>query len=150
MSIADILAEGMGHIDPTKVKSRQLELLDKVNLAKNSLERYPHQFSGGQRQRICIARALAFEPEILICDEPTSALDVSVQAQILNLLKEIQIQTGLAYLFITHNMAVVSYFADDIIVMNKGEIIEAGEVSQVLASPQNLYTQKLLNSVLDI
>ncbi len=126
MTIADILAEGMQaqRMRRTVIRARQLELLDQVNLSKNSLTRYPHQFSGGQRQRICIARALATNPDVLVCDEPTSALDISVQAQILNLLKSLQHELGLSYLFITHNMDVVSYMADDVLVMCHGVVVE--------------------------
>ena len=117
MTVDEILSEGMQAqgMKSSVIRSRQNDLLDQVNLPRNSLSRYPHQFSGGQRQRICIARALATEPELLICDEPTSALDMSVQAQIINLLKSLQQEFGLTYLFITHNMAVVSYIADDVL-----------------------------------
>lgn len=147
MSIADILAEGMQAqgMRQSVMKARQLQLLDKVGLASNGLTRFPHQFSGGQRQRICIARALATDPEILVCDEPTSALDISVQAQILNLLKSLQVELGLTYLFVTHNMNVVSYIADDVIVMCDGEIVEKGSCEQVLTQPQHDYTKILLS-----
>ena len=125
MTVDDILAEGMQAqgMRRSLIRTKQLELLDQVNLPKNSLNRYPHQFSGGQRQRICIARALATSPEILVCDEPTSALDVSVQAQILNLLKSLQNELGLSYLFITHNMDVVSYMADEVLKMHLGRVV---------------------------
>ena len=150
MTVDEILAEGMQaqRMRSAKIRLRQYELLDQVNLPRNSLHRYPHQFSGGQRQRICIARALATEPELLICDEPTSALDMSVQAQILNLLKSLQNEFGLSYLFITHNMGVVSYIADDVLVMCDGKAIERGSCEQILKNPQHVYTQKLLDSVL--
>jgi len=152
MTIGEILAEGMKaqHMSKQVIQKRQKTILEQVHLPQNSLMRYPHQFSGGQRQRICIARALATDPEVLICDEPTSALDVSVQAQILNLLKQLQQETGLSYLFITHNMGVVSYIADDVLVMKEGQIIESGECGEVLQKPQQPYTRKLLSAVLDV
>ncbi len=148
MTIADILAEGMLAQGMRKsiIRARQIQLLDHVNLSINSLNRYPHQFSGGQRQRICIARALATDPDILVCDEPTSALDISVQAQILNLLKSLQHELGLSYLFITHNMSVVSYMADDVLVMRNGKAIETGTCEAVLSAPKMEYTKVLLNS----
>ncbi|STX52214.1 ABC dipeptide/oligopeptide/nickel transport, ATPase component [Legionella busanensis] len=150
LTVNEILAEGMvaQGLKSDAIKRRQLQLLDYVNLPQTSLERYPHQFSGGQRQRICIARALAIEPEVLVCDEPTSALDVSVQAQLLNLLKRLQAELGIAYLFITHNMGVVSYFADDLMVMKAGKIIEQGPCEEVFAKPKHDYTRQLLDSVL--
>jgi peptide/nickel transport system ATP-binding protein len=152
MTVAEILAEGMhaqGFPSPL-IQKKQQTLLEQVNLPQSSLSRYPHQFSGGQRQRICIARALATEPELLICDEPTSALDVSVQAQIINLLKELQQESGLSYLFITHNMALVSYIADEVLVMYQGRAVEFGSCEQILEHPQHPYTQQLLASVLTI
>jgi ABC-type glutathione transport system ATPase component len=152
MTVGEIIAEGM-HAQGMKtaqINARQKQLIDQVNLPKNSLHRYPHQFSGGQRQRICIARALATEPDILICDEPTSALDVSVQAQILNLLKELQQEMGISYLFITHNMGVVSYIADEVLVMKDGQAVEFGSCEAILKQPQQLYTQQLLQAVLEV
>lgn len=152
MTVGDILAEGMRAqgMKRAVISAKQNQLLEKVNLPKTSLDRYPHQFSGGQRQRICIARALATTPDILICDEPTSALDVSVQAQILNLLKELQYEMGISYLFITHNMGVVSYIADDVLVMKEGKAVDFGTVKQIFTQPQHAYTKQLLGAVLDI
>jgi ABC-type oligopeptide transport system ATPase subunit len=152
MTVDEILAEGLQAqgLNAAKIRARQYELLDHVNLAKNSLQRYPHQFSGGQRQRICIARALATEPELLICDEPTSALDMSVQAQILNLLKSLQQQFNLSYVFITHNMAVVSYIADDVLVMKQGKAVEIARCEELFKNPKQPYTKQLLGSVLII
>lgn len=122
-------------------------LLVKVGLDPSAMHRYPHEFSGGQRQRIGIARALAVQPKFLICDEPVSALDVSVQAQILNLLKDLQDEFKLTYLFIAHDLAVVRHMSDDIIVMYRGKIVERGPADRVCESPQHDYTKKLLNSV---
>jgi peptide/nickel transport system ATP-binding protein len=122
-------------------------LLEHVGLSAAMRDRYPHEFSGGQRQRICIARALALEPRLIVCDEPTSALDVSVQAQILNLMQKLQAEFGIAYLFITHNIAVVSYLADEVAVMYLGRIVERGTVEEVLQSPCHPYTQALLSAV---
>lgn len=122
-------------------------LLKKVDLPEDSLFRYPHEFSGGQRQRIGIARALAVQPKFLICDEPVSALDVSVQAQILNLLKDLQAEFNLTYLFIAHDPAVVRHMSDDIIVMNRGKIVEYGTADDVCERPQHDYTRKLLDSI---
>jgi peptide/nickel transport system ATP-binding protein len=151
MRVGEILDEGMQALRPEwsaeQRQARMTQLVERVGLRPESVQRYPHEFSGGQRQRIAIARALAVEPELIICDEPTSALDVSVQAQILNLLTELQRELNVAFLFITHNFGVVEYFADDIAVMNKGKIVEGGPATQVLAAPQDAYTKRLLNAV---
>ena len=118
-----------------------------MELPRDAARKLPHEFSGGQRQRIAIARALAVSPKVLICDEPTSALDVSVQAQTVNLLKRLQAATKTAYLFITHNFAVVEYFADRVAVMKAGSILETGVTETVLSHPENDYTRTLLNAV---
>jgi peptide/nickel transport system ATP-binding protein len=122
-------------------------LLEQVGISEQAMGRYPHEFSGGQRQRICIARALAVEPRLIVCDEPTSALDVSVQAQILNLLKQLQQDLGLTYLFITHDISVVSYLAHEVAVMYLGRIVERGTTEQILAEPKHPYTRALLSAV---
>lgn len=150
MTIKQIMAEGL--LSFTKLKGDALEqkisqLLLQVGLESDVMDRYPHEFSGGQRQRICIARALAVEPEFIVCDEPTSALDVSVQAQILNLLKQLQRSTQIAYLFITHNLSVVSWLADKVAVMYLGRIVEYGTVEQILNHAKHPYTQALLKAV---
>ena len=151
MLVGDIVEEGMlaQGIGKTRAarRSRVEELFDRVGLSALHVQRYPHEFSGGQRQRICIARALAVDPKLVICDEPTSALDVSVQAQILNLLKQLQNELGLSYLFITHNLAVVSYLADRVAVMYLGRIVEEGPVADVLERPLHPYTESLLSAV---
>ncbi len=151
MSVGDIIEEGMvaQRIGGSAAQRRQrvLELLDQVGLRAEHVRRYPHEFSGGQRQRICIARALAVDPKLIVCDEPTSALDVSVQAQILNLLRDLQHNLGLAYLFITHNISVVSYLAERVAVMYLGRIVEEGAVAEVLDRPRHPYTQALLSAV---
>jgi peptide/nickel transport system ATP-binding protein len=127
-------------------KQRVIELMSLTGLEQSWFDRFPHQLSGGQRQRVVIARALALEPEVLICDESVSALDVSIQAQILNLLNDLKIKLGLTYLFISHDMVVVKYMADRILVMNKGEIIEQAEADTLCNMPKEAYTKKLLNA----
>ncbi len=151
MRITDVLAEGMqalGVAATGAARAAQMDaMLTQVGLNADAKLRYPHEFSGGQRQRIAIARALAVDPKLIVCDEPTSALDVSVQAQILNLLKRLQRELGLAYLFITHNIAVVEYLAHEVAVMYLGRIVERGTVQAVLSAPKHPYTQALLSAV---
>jgi peptide/nickel transport system ATP-binding protein len=151
MRVAELLEEGLialrPELDAAARRQRLHTLVDQVGLRRDALQRWPHEFSGGQRQRIAIARALAVEPRLIVCDEPTSALDVSVQAQILNLLRELQREQGLAYLFITHNIGVVEYIADDIAVMRAGCIVEQGPCADVLCQPREGYTQDLLAAV---
>jgi peptide/nickel transport system ATP-binding protein len=151
MRVAEILAEGMQSLgigsDDRDRRKRIEKLLDQVGLPLAALARYPHEFSGGQRQRIAIARALAVEPRLIVCDEPTSALDVSVQAQILNLLKSLQDRLGVAYLFITHNISIVEYLAHDVAVMYLGRIVEQGSAAEVLGRPKHEYTRTLLAAV---
>jgi len=151
MKVAEIIREGMVSLgvggSVVEQSARVDQLLEQVGLPPESRERYPHEFSGGQRQRICIARALAVNPKLIICDEPTSALDVSVQAQILNLLKRLQNERGLSYLFITHNLSVVSYLADEVAVMYLGRIVEQGSVEDILNNPQHPYTEALISAI---
>ena len=149
--IAETLEEGMAALGlGTNHADRQARidaLLPEVGLSPDAKDRYPHEFSGGQRQRIAIARALSVEPRLIVCDEPTSALDVSVQAQILNLLKELQQRKGLSYLFITHNISVIEFLADEVAVMYLGRIVEHGAVDEVLEDPKHPYTRALLSAV---
>ncbi|CAB3637215.1 putative ABC transporter ATP-binding protein YejF [Achromobacter pulmonis] len=151
MRVGDILDEGLASLRrgmaARERRERAARLIERVGLPADTLARYPHEFSGGQRQRIAIARALAVEPKVLICDEPTSALDVSVQAQILDLLRELQDELGIAYLFITHNFGVVEYLADRIAVMDGGRIVELGEADAVLHAPRQDMTRRLLQAV---
>ena len=151
MRVVEILLEGMrslevGRSDEERM-ARIASLLKEVGLPHEALERYPHEFSGGQRQRIAIARALAVEPRLIVCDEPTSALDVSVQAQILNLLRSLQERRSIAYLFITHNIGVVDYLAHEVAVMRQGRVVEHGPVDDVLRRPKHPYTRELLDAV---
>ncbi|TET88961.1 MAG: ABC transporter ATP-binding protein, partial [Sulfurovum sp.] len=151
MTIGDIIREGMvslgvGSKDRVSQDEHIRELLLKVDLEAEHAHRYPHEFSGGQRQRIGIARALAVEPELIICDEPTSALDVTVRSQVLKLLKKLQQESGVSYLFITHDLSIVPIIADEVAVMKDGKIVEHGSVVNVMENPQHEYTQKLLAS----
>ena len=147
--VADIVAEGMDHLrlNARDKRKRVLDLLELVHLPRNSVDRFPHEFSGGQRQRISIARALAVDPEFVVADEPVSALDVSMQSQVLNLMRELQARLSLTYLFISHDMAVVRFMADRIAVMTEGKLVEVGVADQVLSSPSHSYTKSLLDSV---
>ncbi|HTO44491.1 MAG TPA: ABC transporter ATP-binding protein, partial [Burkholderiales bacterium] len=149
MRVMEIVEEGMEALSMSagSQDERVDQLLQQVGLSPDMKYRYPHEFSGGQRQRIAIARALAVQPRLLICDEPTSALDVSVQAQILNLLRELQRRLGLAYLFITHNISVVEFLAHEVAVMYLGRIVERGTVDEVLRAPKHPYTKALLSAV---
>jgi len=151
MRVTDIVEEGMAALGvggEAQARANRIDdLLGQVGLSREMKYRYPHEFSGGQRQRIAIARAFAVEPQLIVCDEPTSALDVSVQAQILNLLKDLQDRLGIAYLFITHNMSVVEDLAHEVAVMYLGRIVEPGTVDDVLASPKHPYTRALLSAV---
>jgi peptide/nickel transport system ATP-binding protein/oligopeptide transport system ATP-binding protein len=150
MKVGDIVAEGLvihglGDAEERRVKVQAM--LQRVGLSAADMDKYPHEFSGGQRQRIGIARALILEPRMVVCDEPVSALDVSIQAQILLLLKELQREMGLSYLFISHDLRVVRHIADEVMVMHKGRVVERGDVESLYASPQQEYTQSLLNSI---
>jgi len=137
------------HILPTEKlrKEKILSLLQKVDLKPEYFNRYPHEFSGGQRQRICIARALSLNPEFIICDESVSALDVSVQAQVLNLLNDLKSELGFTTIFISHDLSVVHYVSDRIMVMNKGKIEETGSADEIYYHPKSAYTQKLIASI---
>jgi len=148
-TVRDILAEPLlvhRIVNKREVEHEMDRLLELVGLPKTSKERYPHEFSGGQRQRISIARALAMRPKLIVCDEPVSALDVSIQAQIMNLFKELQQELGLTYLFIAHGLGAVKYISDRIAVMYLGKIVEIGTTQQIFREPEHPYTQALLNA----
>jgi peptide/nickel transport system ATP-binding protein len=157
MSVGDAIAEPLlvhshqerfhRYRSTTARQERVAYLLERVGLTKSVMRRYPHEFSGGQRQRICIARALALNPKLIIADEPVSALDVSVQAQVLNLLKELQAEFNLTYIFISHDLGVVKFMSDRIMVMNKGEIVELDIAESIYTNPQQPYTQKLISAI---
>jgi peptide/nickel transport system ATP-binding protein len=147
MTIGDALKEPMlvhNIVSPGELDKETRRLIELVQMPATALTKYPHEFSGGQRQRIGIARALSLRPELLICDESVSALDVSIQAQILNLLQSLQIEFGLTYLFISHDLSVVHYISDRVMVMQSGKIVESGAASQVLKHPSNEYTKRLI------
>ena len=150
MKVGEIIGEGLlihGLGSAAEQKDKTLQMLVKVGLQADDAQKYPHQFSGGQRQRIGIARALVLQPKVVVCDEPVSALDVSVQAQILLLLKELQAEMNLSYIFISHDLRVVRHIADEIVVMNAGKIVESGSIEAVYSAPQQPYTQQLLNAI---
>jgi peptide/nickel transport system ATP-binding protein/oligopeptide transport system ATP-binding protein len=150
MTISQIIAEPLDiHFSMTKGEkaARIAALLERVGISADSVGRHPHEFSGGQRQRIGIARALAVEPEFIICDEPVSALDVSVQAQIINLLEDLRKELNLTMLFIAHDLAVVEHISDRIIVMTRGKIVEEGESEELCRNPQHEYTKRLIAAV---
>ena len=151
MSVGDIIGEGMlVHklaVDPKKRKKKVLEIMKRCGLQDFHYDRYPHEFSGGQRQRVCIARALAYNPEFIVCDEPVSALDVSIQAQIINLLKTLQQELQLTYLFISHDLSVVQHISDNVGVMYLGNLVEIGKKEDIFGSPMHPYTQALLSAI---
>lgn len=149
-NVGKIIAEPLllnTNLKPQEIKEKVLLTMQKVGLKKDWFDRYPHQFSGGQRQRIGIARALILHPEVIICDEPVSALDVSIQAQVLNLLLDLQDEFGLTYIFISHDLGVVQHISDRILVMQKGKIVENGSTEEIFQNPQNEFTRTLLKAI---
>ena len=150
MKVGEIVTEGLlihGLGSKQEQHEKALAILKRVGLSADDMQKYPHQFSGGQRQRIGIARALVLQPKVVVCDEPVSALDVSIQAQILILLKELQAELALSYIFISHDLRVVRHIADDIVVMHQGKIVEQGVVQEVYANPHHAYTKNLLDAI---
>ncbi len=150
MRVGEIVAEGLlihGLGNAAEQQAKVIAMLKRVGLSESDMQKYPHEFSGGQRQRIGIARALVLSPKVVVCDEPVSALDVSIQAQILLLLKELQAEMALSYLFISHDLRVVRHIADDIVVMHQGKVVEQGQIEVVYQRPQHPYTQNLLAAI---
>lgn len=150
--IIDVIAEPIRNftkLTPAEEKKRILELLDIVGMPEDALYKYPHEFSGGQRQRIGVARAVACQPKLIIADEPTSALDLSVQAQVLNFMRNIQDQYKLSYLFISHDLGVVKHMSDDIAIMHRGRFVEVGSKNEIFNNPQHIYTKRLLSAIPD-
>lgn len=157
MRVYDILAEGLivkrqetSDKRQKDVKQRVEEILDLIKLPKEALKKYPHQFSGGERQRIAIGRAVLTQPEFIVCDEPVSSLDVTIQLQILNLLKDVQKKFNIAYLFISHDLKVIKFMCNHVAVMKDGRIIEEGTTTQIYSNPVNSYTRNLLSSALTL
>ena len=146
-SIQRIVVEPLRDVARAEARERAAEVLARVGLGAADLGKYPHQFSGGQRQRIAIARALVTNPELIVADEPVSALDVSVQAQVLNLLQDLQAQYGMAYLFISHDLAVVEYLCEDVVVLFRGRVVEIGKTREVMKAPAHPYTQELVDAM---
>jgi oligopeptide transport system ATP-binding protein len=150
MRVGEIVGEGLLIHEIGKASERQqkvIAMLKRVGLSEADMQKYPHEFSGGQRQRVGIARALVLQPKVVVCDEPVSALDVSIQAQILLLLKELQAEMTLSYVFISHDLRVVRHIADDIVVMNAGKVVEQGKIEDIYQHPQHEYTQNLLAAI---
>ena len=151
LTVGEIIAEPMEikgmYRAPGERQKRIYQLLDMVGLSSDQANRFPHEFSGGQRQRVGIARALAVKPELIICDEPISALDVSIQAQVVNLLSQLQRELGLTYIFIAHDLAMVRYISDRVAVMKQGEIVELAAADELYSNPQHEYTKKLLSAI---